>query len=136
MTTTTLNPTATERQDLLRRALLADGIVSGGAGAVLLLAAEPFGDLFGMPTVLLRWAGVSLFPFAAVLVYLATRPRIPRRYAWGVVGYNLLWAIDSILLLALGWVEPTALGYAFVLVQALAVLGFAELQYFGLRRSA
>lgn len=136
MTTTTLNPTVTDRQGLLRRALLADGIVSGGTGALLLLAAASFGDLFGLPATLLRWAAVSLLPFAAVLVYLATRPRIPRRYAWGVVGYNLLWVIDSVLLLALGWVEPTALGYAFVLVQALAVLGFAELQYFGLRRSA
>jgi hypothetical protein len=34
-----------------------------------------------------------------------------------------------------GWVAPTWLGYAFVLVQAVVVALFAELQFFGLRRA-
>ncbi|WP_437693715.1 hypothetical protein [Sorangium sp. So ce176] len=43
--------------------------------------------------------------------------------------------IDSVLLLALGWVEPKALGYAFVAAQALVVALFAEAQVLGLRRA-
>jgi hypothetical protein len=38
-------------------------------------------------------------------------------------------------LLASGWVAPTALGYAFVLGQALVVAILAECEYLGLRRS-
>ncbi|HEX2251985.1 MAG TPA: hypothetical protein VHQ65_01795 [Thermoanaerobaculia bacterium] len=136
MSTATLSTIADRQGLLLRRALLADGVVSGATGALLALAAGPLGELLGLPTALLRLAGLSLLPFAAVLVYLATRPAVPRRAAWAVVGCNLLWAAGSALLLVTGWVEPTALGYAFVVAQALAVAGLAELQYFGLRRSA
>ena len=41
----------------------------------------------------------------------------------------------SIGLLVSGWVAPTALGYAFVIAQAIVVGVFAELQFVGLRRS-
>lgn len=135
MTTTTVN-TIADRQGLLRRALIADAVVSGATGALMLLAADLLGNLLGLPVMLLRLAGLSLLPFAALVAYVGTRARISRRIAWGIVGYNLLWAIDSILLLVLGWVAPTTLGYLFVIGQALVVAGFAELQYFGLRRAA
>lgn len=63
-------------------------------------------------------------------------PRPPRRAAvLAVVVANALWVIDSVLLLALGWVEPKALGYAFVAAQALVVALFAEAQVLGLRRA-
>jgi hypothetical protein len=38
-------------------------------------------------------------------------------------------------LLASGWVAPTALGYAFLLGQALVVAILAECEYLALRRS-
>jgi hypothetical protein len=53
-----------------------------------------------------------------------------------VIGINALWVADSVLLLLGGWVNPTGLGYAFVLFQAAVVAGFADAQYLGLRRSA
>jgi hypothetical protein len=46
----------------------------------------------------------------------------------------VLWAAASGLLLASGWVAPTALGYAFVIGQAAVVALLGELQYVGLRR--
>ena len=55
---------------------------------------------------------------------------------WVGNGCNLLWAVDSLLLLVTGWVAPTTLGYAVVVGQALAVAVFAGLQYVGLRRAA
>ena len=39
------------------------------------------------------------------------------------------------LLLIGGWVAPTVLGYVFVIGQALVVALFAELEFFGLKRS-
>jgi hypothetical protein len=46
-----------------------------------------------------------------------------------------LWALDSVLLLVSGWIEPTVLGEMFVLGQALIVAVLAELEFLGLRRS-
>ena len=56
--------------------------------------------------------------------------------AWAVIAFNALWSIDSIVLLVSGYVAPAALGYAFVIFQAVVVAGFAGLQYVGLRKEA
>ena len=83
----------------------------------------------------MRAAGLILLPYAAAIAVLGTRAAVSRRAVWAVIAVNGVWVADSLILLASGWVSPTALGYAFVLAQALAVLVFAEAQYFGLRRS-
>ena len=49
---------------------------------------------------------------------------------------NSAWVAGSLALLVSGAVSPTMLGYAFVLVQAVAVGVLAELQWIGLRREA
>lgn len=84
----------------------------------------------------MRPAGLILLPYAAVVAFLGTRATMSRRAVWAVIAVNGIWVADSLILLASGWVSPTALGYAFVLAQALVVLLFAEAQYFGLRRNA
>jgi len=43
--------------------------------------------------------------------------------------------IDSALLLLSGWGQPSTLGVAFVIAQAVAVGIFAELQFIGQRRT-
>ncbi|NMO15808.1 hypothetical protein HPC49_14320 [Pyxidicoccus fallax] len=118
---------------LLGRTLLLDGVISGATGALMFLAAAPLSNLLGMGESLLRIAGFSLLPFAALLLFLAARPSVPRALVWGIVGANVLWTADSLLLLTTDWVAPTTLGYAFTLFQAVAVAGFAALQYVGLR---
>lgn len=127
--------TLTASWSLLRRALLADGVISGATGALMALAAPPLGGLLGLDVALLRMAGLSLLPFAALLVYLAARERTPSWVVMGVVAYNLLWVLDSVLLLVTGWAEPTTWGYLFTVGQALAVAVFAGLEYVGLRRT-
>ena len=122
--------------NLLRRALLADGVASGAMGALLLIAAGPLAGLLGLEVLLLRTAGLILIPFAALVVYFGARPHISHRAVWVIVAVNVLWVIDSILLLVTGWAEPTLLGYLFTLGQALAVALFAGLEYAGLRRVA
>ena len=61
---------------------------------------------------------------------------MPRPVIWALVAGNLGWALACVLLLLSGRVSPSALGVAYVLVQALTVAVLAELQYFGLRRTA
>ncbi|HZS08146.1 MAG TPA: hypothetical protein VFD58_25150 [Blastocatellia bacterium] len=119
----------------LRRALLADAAMSGAAGLLMMLGADFLTEPTGLPVALLRYAGLSLLPFAALLIWLATRASLPQPAVWVVIACNVSWTADSILLLLAGWVAPTALGKAFVVAQALAVLVMAELEYLGLRKS-
>jgi hypothetical protein len=127
---------AMQRLTFLRFALLADAIASGATGALAFAGAGILAELLGLPTALLRYAGLSLFPYVAIVAYVGTRATISRPAVWAIIAYNMLWAIDSVTLLASGYVSPTALGYAFVILQAAAVAGLGMLQYIGLRRSA
>lgn len=119
----------------LRQVLWIDAVVSGATGLAMFLFAAPLEAMFGVPATLLRYAGLSLVPFVGVLAYLATRDTLPRPAVWAVIACNAAWAIDSVLLLFTGWVDPTVLGYAFIVGQAVIVAGFAEMQYVGLQRS-
>ena len=117
----------------LRRLLFLDAAISGGTGVVMLAAAPALERWLALPQSLLRSAGFSLLPFAAVVLYLATRDLVPLKGVWTIIALNALWVIGSAALLFL--VTPTGLGYVFVIVQAIAVAGLAEMQYVGLRRA-
>ncbi|MEW6129658.1 MAG: hypothetical protein AB1757_21640 [Acidobacteriota bacterium] len=123
------------QSNFLRKVLFADAAISGTTGLVMLLFADSLNQLLGVPVGLLRYAGLSLLPFAALLIYLATRQHLQRPIIWAIISGNALWAIDSILLLFTNWVAPTALGYGFIIAQAMLVAVFAEAQYFGLKKS-
>lgn len=119
----------------LRQALIADATTSAACGLLMMLAAGPLSGVLGLPEMLLRLAGLTLLPFAAVVGYLGLRERLARTAVWAVILVNAMWTVDSILLLVSGWVQPTSAGYAFVIAQALVVLMYAQLQVIGLRRS-
>jgi hypothetical protein len=121
------------RGTLLHRALQLDAVASAVLGALLVVTSEATGQLLDLPAMLLLDAGVVMLVWAGVTGWLGTRARVPRGGAAAVIIVNVLWAIDSLALLLTGWVEPNGLGVAFVVVQALAVLGLAALQYVGLR---
>ncbi|HEY8559904.1 MAG TPA: hypothetical protein VIL74_05845 [Pyrinomonadaceae bacterium] len=119
----------------LRYVLLADAATCAACGLLLALGGAFLQNLSGLPAPLMFYAGLSLFPFTAFLVFAATRKSVSKPAVWAIVGLNLLWTIDSFLLLASGYVEPTAFGYAFVIFQAIGVLAFAELEFIGLRKA-
>lgn len=121
---------------LLRWALLADAAASATTGLLLVFGGGFLRDLLGLPGELTHYAGLSLLPFAALVAFAATRPHPSRALVTAIAVYNALWAIDSFALLASGLVNPTWLGTAFVIVQALAVGGLAILQYVGLKQAA
>ena len=66
----------------LRRVLLADAATSCASGLLMALAAAPLENMLGVPASLLRYAGLSLLPFAALVAYLATRPNISWPAVW------------------------------------------------------
>jgi hypothetical protein len=96
----------------------------------------PFESLLGLPASLSRVIGIGLLPYAAIVAYLGTRRQVSRAAVWTVIACNVFWVIDSGLLLMGSWIDPTPLGVAFVIAQAIAVAGFADAQFLGLRRTA
>ena len=90
-------------------------IASGAAGLLMIAGAGLLDGLLGLPAALLRGAGLVLVPYVAFVVLVATRGDIARPAVWSIIAANVLWAAASGLLLASGWVAPTALGYAFVI---------------------
>ena len=124
---------------LLRGALLADAAASGAMGLLMAGGAGLLAAPLGLPEPLLRIAGLVLLPWAGWVAWLGAAALPARNAVRAVVAVNLIWVADSLLLLACGrlfGVAPGALGIAFVLVQALAVLGFALLQGMALRRAS
>ena len=121
---------------LLRIALLADAAATAATGLLLVVFSAPFETLLGLPATLSRTIGLGLLPYAALVAYLGTRAQIGRASVWAVIVCNLFWVVDSALLLMGNWIDPTPLGVAFVIAQAIAVAGFADLQFIGLRRAA
>lgn len=121
---------------LLRQALLLDAAASGAAGLLMLLAGPTLAGLLALPEPLLRYAGLVCVIWGAFVGWLGCRARLMRGVVITVIALNVVWVIDSLLLLASGWVRPTALGTAFVLAIAVCVGGFAVLQAMGLRRAA
>jgi hypothetical protein len=119
----------------LRRTLVADAAISGSTGLLMSVGAEALQGVLGVPAALLRYAGLSLLPFAALLVYLSRSDRLSRTAVWAIIGLNAAWVAGSVVLLVSGKISPSALGAAFIVVQAVAVALFAEMQYVGLRKS-
>lgn len=119
---------------LLRRALAADAVISGAAGALQLAAAGPLSALLALDAGLLRGSGALLVLWTGFLAWLLSRKNIGAGPAWAVIGINLAWVVASVALWLTGAVAPNALGLGYLLAQAAVVAVFAELQFFGLRR--
>jgi hypothetical protein len=98
--------------------------------AVLLLGGGGFlSGLLGIPQVVLTGAGAVLVPVALFMAAIAARSATPSWAAWIVISGNAAWVLAS-LVLALGpFIEPTALGTAFILAQAAVVAFFAAVEY-------
>jgi len=120
---------------LLRNALALDAAACAATALLLALAAGPLAGPLGFPAGFLRAAGLVLLPCAALLAWLSSRETLPRLAAYAVIAVNLLWVADSVAILVAGWFQPSGLGIAFVLAQAVAVAVITELEVIGLKRS-
>ena len=119
----------------LKRALTIDALMTGATALLLLVAAGVLARLLAVPEPLLRYAGIALVPFVVFVAIIARRPVVPRATVLTIIGLNVAWVAASVWLLLGGRIQPNALGYAFIIAQAVAVALFAEIQYVGLRRA-
>lgn len=119
----------------LRRALLADAAISAATGVAMTVGAGALEAALGVPAWLLRTAGIAFLPFAALVWLAATRASLPRAAVLAVIALNVLWAVECLAVLATGWLDPTSIGVAFIVAQAVTVVVLAELQWVGLRRA-
>ncbi|MET0351005.1 MAG: hypothetical protein ABW067_14535 [Rhizobacter sp.] len=118
----------------LRKVLFADAAISAACGALMAFGGSPLQGLLGLPAAMLAPAGLSLFVYAAFVAWLARRPVVPRAGVWAAVVINLVWAVDCLAVAFGPWFAPTGLGQAFLVVQVVTVVAFAELQVMGLKR--
>lgn len=123
------------RSNFLRTVIALDAAACGAMGAAFAFAAPALSAPLGLSPALMQPVGLFLIAYAGLLAWLATRAELPRKGVWALVIFNLLWAVESLALPGLGWIQPTALGLGFVVAQAIAAVIVADLQYLSLRRS-
>jgi hypothetical protein len=112
----------------LRSLLLLDASTCAAMGALMTLGAGALAEQTAIPEAVLFYAGVALFPIAALMVMVATRWTTSSA-VWLVIAGNALWVAASLWLMLSGWIAPNALGYAFLAIQALAVATLAALEH-------
>lgn len=118
----------------LRRVLWADALSGSGTAVLHLALAGSLSTLLSLPGALLSASGILLLLYVVLAGRLALQAA-PSRAGLGVlVAGNFAWVAACLALLFGGLVSPTPLGQAYLVVQAVAVLVLAELQWMALRR--
>jgi hypothetical protein len=120
---------------LLRFALRLDAAITAANGVAYLALFWLLDGWFGVPGGFLAAVGAFLVAFAAFVGRLGAQASPHRGAVIAVIAANVLWALDSALLLAADWFSPGAAGQVVIALQALGVAGLAGLQYVGLRRA-
>src|SRR4051794_9293102 len=90
----------------LRRAIQADALVSGAMALLLVVGADVLAPLLNLPQGFLRNTGFVLVVYVALVGFLGTRDMLSKAAVWAVIAVNAVWTIDSIALLASGWLSP------------------------------
>ncbi|NAS25789.1 hypothetical protein GT755_29420 [Herbidospora sp. NEAU-GS84] len=125
----------TDHTKLLRWALMADAVVTGGNGLVYLVFAAPVSDLLGPEAGLLRGIGAFLLVYGLAVGLLSTRRPISPAAAKAVIALNLVWSLGSVAAVVAGALSFTTIGAVWAVAQAVVVAGFAAIQVAGLRMS-
>jgi hypothetical protein len=133
---TAQRPPQTQSTAILRRALAADGVVSGASGIVVVLAARPLAAWLGVNSAAgLAIVGVVMLVYAASLLYAVPRERLHRGFALAAGILNSVWVAASAALLMSNWLPLTPAGKSMVMIAADVVAVFAVWQFFGLWRT-
>jgi hypothetical protein len=124
------------RPNLLRIALRADAIFCIAAGAIGLAAAQPLSALLGIqPPLALSILGAIVALYGVFLLYTAAQAQVSRRIVVTALVLDIVWVIDSAVLLYTGWLPLTSAGMWTIGLVALAAAAFGELKFFGLWRT-
>lgn len=118
----------------LRRVLWADALSGSATTALHLALAGPLAAWLGLPAGLIHASGFALLLYVVLAGSLALQAAPSRAGLQLLVAGNFAWVVACVALLLSGAWSPTPLGQAYLVVQALAVLVLAELQWMALRR--
>jgi FtsH-binding integral membrane protein len=133
-TTVHTRPLSDSSDSLLRFAMRADATLCAGTG-LLIASADPLSRVSGLSAASEWIAGAALVVYGLVLYVLAAAPDI-RRIGVGIVAANVVFAVAVTAVLVSGVLPLTAAGVAMSVATVAIVLGFAVLQYLGVRRLA
>jgi len=126
---TTFQATASTESNLLRKALLGNSIFSTISGLLFVFDAAPIAAFLGLSSPLaLRIIGAGLLAFAFMVYKIASADPINLKFAMGVVIGDLLWVVDSVLLIFTNLVVFTSGGKWAIAIVADIVLAFAVVQ--------
>jgi hypothetical protein len=135
MTTITTRPLSDSSDSLLRFAMRADATLCAGLGLLVAMAADQLSRLSGLSPASEWVAGAALVVYGAALYVFAAAPAV-RRIGVAVVAANVVFAIAVVTVVVIGVLPLTGVGVAMMLATAAGTLGFAYLQYLGVRRLA
>lgn len=134
-TFTTPRPLSDSSDSLLRFAMRADATLCAAVGAVVAFTADPLSRISGLSATAEWIAGAALVLYRALLYGLAAVPRL-RRVGLAVVVANVVFVVAVLAVLVTGLLPLTPAGVAMTVATVVVTLGFAALQYQGLRRLA
>lgn len=117
----------------LRTVLRLDAAASGTLGLLLLVLFSPARGELGLPVAFSLIVGAALVAWAAFVTWVSTT--VDRTWVKEVIALNVVYVGASVALVLEEWIALTELGVAFVLVQAVAVLGLTVAQMAGLHRT-
>lgn len=136
LTTTSRRPAVGGPESaLLRTSLRIDGWSTAVFGVVMLAGSSWLSGPLGLPAAWSIPFGIAMLGGAAALALIAGYPQIPARLVVTVIVGNALSGAGLLLLVLTGVLPLTGLGVAFMVVGAVVVAVFAELEFVGLRRS-
>ena len=118
----------------LKRVLTLDAASCLAMGLLLTLGAGALAPMFGIDRQIVGGAGLALIPIGLFILWLGTRQAAAPAFVYLVIAGNIAWSVESVVLIA-NADGITALGIAFVGVQAAAVAGLSLLEWIGVRRT-
>lgn len=121
------------RSTFLRAVIGLDAAVCGLLGVAFAAGGAAAADMTGLSLAFTRPLGLFLVAYAALLVWMALKAQLPRPAVWGLAAFNALWTVESVLIVALGWVAPNPTGETLLYLQAAGALGVAAMQVLALR---
>jgi hypothetical protein len=117
----------------LRYALMADALACTALVVLQLALPELLASRLQLPSVLLTGSGVFLATYVGLLIVLASNKSVWKAMIGLVVAGNLAWGVGCLALAVLA--NPSGLGVAYLLAQAMFVLLIARIEWIGLKKS-
>ncbi|RCK43966.1 hypothetical protein TH30_16515 [Thalassospira profundimaris] len=100
-----------------------------GFGLLLTAGSGWLGQWLGLPVDLLFYAGLILFPCAALMTFTGRQPTPGNALVLLIILGNLGWVAASLGVLMMSFITPTVPGYGFVILQAIAVGMLAVIEH-------